>query len=367
MTLRNTFALLFAVLATIMAKAQQSETKEVFNPHWTLSVQGGVSETRGEVKFTDLLSPAVAGYVGYRFTPVVGMRVGASAFEAKGSWVSPHQVYKYNYVQGNVDALFDLSALVCKYNARRVFNLYGFVGVGVNAAFKNDEATTLVSVGYPLGYYWSGHRFSPVGRVGLGMNLRVSKRVAINVEANANVLSDHYNSKRANNPDWQFNLMGGLTFSLGKTSKLVATEVPATPIVPAETTEQANQQVAEVTTPPAVQPTEKPEEKKTLTENIFFRINSSIVRTTEINKVDALVHFLNHNPGAKVTVTGYADAATGTAAINRRIALQRAQSVANALTKRGIASERISIVSKGDTEQPFSKVEENRVSVCIAE
>ena len=59
--------------------AQQSETKEIFKPHWTLGIQAGVSETRGEVKFSDLLSPAVAGYVGYRFTPVVGVRVGACA------------------------------------------------------------------------------------------------------------------------------------------------------------------------------------------------------------------------------------------------------------------------------------------------
>ena len=187
MTLRNTCAWLCMALTTGTAMAQQSETKEIFKPHWTLGIQAGVSETRGEVKFSDLLSPAVAGYVGYRFTPVVGVRVGASAFEAKGSWVSPHQVYKYNYVQGNADVVFDLSALVAHYNVRRVFNLYAFVGAGVNGAFKNDEAGELVTANYPLTYYWSGHRISPVGRGGLGVNLRLSKRVAINVEANANV------------------------------------------------------------------------------------------------------------------------------------------------------------------------------------
>ena len=363
MTLRSTLALLCAALSAGTALAQENETKETFHPHWTLGIQGGVSETRGEVKFSDLLSPAVAGYVGYRFTPVVGVRVGGSAWEAKGSWVSPRTVYKYKYAQGNVDATFDLSALVCKYNPKRVFNLYAFVGAGVNAAFKNGEAGQLVQAGYPLAYYWSGHRFSPVGRGGLGVNLRVSKHVAINVEANANVLSDHYNSKRAGNPDWQFNLLGGLTFSLGKTSKTVA---PVVPVAPVET--PAEPQTPVVTDPePTPAPQPQPEEKKTLTENVFFRINSSIVRTTEMNKVESLVTYLKDNPDAHVTITGYADAATGTAAINQRIALRRAQAVANALTKRGISSSRIKVDSKGDTVQPFGKVEDNRVSICVAE
>lgn len=356
-------------LTTGTAMAQQSETKEIFKPHWTLGIQAGVSETRGEVKFSDLLSPAVAGYVGYRFTPVVGVRVGASAFEAKGSWVSPHQVYKYNYVQGNADVVFDLSALVAHYNVRRVFNLYAFVGAGVNGAFKNDEAGELVTANYPLTYYWSGHRISPVGRGGLGVNLRLSKRVAINVEANANVLSDHYNSKKAGNADWQFNLMGGLTFSLGRTSctskTVVADEVAATPIAPIEDDYAPVQPSETTTTIPAA--TEKAEVKKGLTENIFFRINSSVVRTTELGKVEALVHYLKQHLEAKVSITGYADAATGTAAINKRISTLRSKAVANALMKRGIASSRIVVSAKGDTVQPFDKMEDNRVSICIAE
>lgn len=367
MTFRKSMALLCMALATQAAVAQESKPKEVFNPHWTLSVQGGVSETRGEVKFSDLLSPAVAGYVGYRFTPVFGLRVGASAFEAKGSWVSPHQVYKYNYAQGNVDAVFDLSAAVCRYNPRRVFNLYAFVGAGVNAAFKNGEAGDLVAAGYPLAYYWSGHRFSPVGRGGLGVNLRVSKHVAINVEANANVLSDHYNSKKAGNADWQFNLLGGLTFSLGKTSKTLAAEVPAEPVQPVEVQQPVTVPVEEKQPEVKASVEEKEAAREALTENIFFRINSSVVRTTEIEKVEALVHYLKQHADAKVVITGYADAATGTPTINSRIAKQRAASVANALTKRGFSAQRIVINSKGDTVQPFNKVEDNRVSICVAE
>ena len=59
MTFRKSMVLLCVALAAQSAVAQESKPKEVFNPHWTLGVQGGVSETRGEVKFSDLLSRAV--------------------------------------------------------------------------------------------------------------------------------------------------------------------------------------------------------------------------------------------------------------------------------------------------------------------
>ena len=39
------------------------------------------------------------------------------------------------------------------------------------------------------------------------------------MEANANILSDKFNSKKAENPDWQFNLLCGVSIRLGKDKK----------------------------------------------------------------------------------------------------------------------------------------------------
>ena len=91
----------------------KEEGKTVFNPHWFMQVQAGASHTVGEAKFGDLISPAAALNVGYQFTPLWGLRAGLSGWEAKGAWVSPETIYKYNYLQGNVDATLDLSNLFC--------------------------------------------------------------------------------------------------------------------------------------------------------------------------------------------------------------------------------------------------------------
>ena len=84
-------------------------------------------------------------------------------------------------------------------------------------------------------------------------------------------------------------------------------------------------------------------------------------------KVAELVNYLKKYPKAKVVLTGYADKATGNAYINARLAEKRAATVSQALQAEGIAADRITTDSKGDTVQPFEKIADNRVTICIAE
>lgn len=367
MKLRRNLTAIALGLSTVAAIAQtdnatlqvKEEGKTVFNPHWFMQAQFGASHTVGEASFGDLISPAASLNVGYQFSPLWGLRAGVSSWQAKGAWVSPQTVYKYNYWQGNVDLTLDLSNLLCKYNPTRVFNAYMFAGVGINRAYKNDEAGKLVQAGYPLEYYWSDSKVSPVGRAGLGTNLRLSDHVFFNVEVNANVLSDKYNSKKASNPDWQFNALAGFTFKFGKTYKktepVYYEPAPAPAPAPAPVVKEE----------PAPAPVEVKVEP--MRQNIFFLINSSKIRPSEESKIDALVAYMKEHQNAKVTISGYADKQTGNAAINRRISEKRANSVAQALKEQGIAESRISVDFKGDTVQPFGSMEENRVSICIAE
>ena len=90
----------------------KEEGKTIFDPHFFMQIQGGVAHTIGEGDFGDLLSPAAALYVGYKFNPWLGVRAGLSGWQAKGAWASPYTTYKYNYLQGNVDAMFALCALL---------------------------------------------------------------------------------------------------------------------------------------------------------------------------------------------------------------------------------------------------------------
>ena len=110
---------------------------------------------------------------------------------------------------------------------------------------------------------------------------------------------------------------------------------------------------------------EKKEEVKPLTENIFFNINSSVIRSSEESKIANLVAFLQKNADVKVSICGYADAGTGTTAINLRLSKERA--FEKALKAKGIAADRIMVDFKGDKVQPFSTNNENRVAICITE
>ena len=104
-----------------------------------------------------------------------------------------------------------------------------------------------------------------------------------------------------------------------------------------------------------------------MTENVFFAINSSKIRTAEEQKIEKLAEFMKNHAECKVTICGYADKQTGNADINMRLSKKRAENVATQLKEMGIDSQRITVDYKGDTVQPFSTPEENRVSICIAE
>ncbi|MCD8302040.1 MAG: OmpA family protein [Prevotellaceae bacterium] len=94
---------------------------------------------------------------------------------------------------------------------------------------------------------------------------------------------------------------------------------------------------------------------KPLRRDVFFTINKSVIEEAQEGKVAEIAAYLTKHPDAKVTITGYADAGTGTKAINARLAGERAKAVADALTAGyGIDEGRITYSGKGDTEQPFS-------------
>lgn len=364
MRLKLQLAALFLGACTCSSFAQEAQTEEVvFNRHGSIYLQAGAAYTRGETKFKDLISPAAALSFDYRFTPVWGLRVGVSGWEARGAWVNPLTVYKYKYLQGNVEAVVDLANLFCKYNYKRVFNPYFFLGVGVNGAFDNDEAVALADAGYNLEYLWRDNKISPVGRLGIGADFRLCKRLYFNLEVNANLLTDKFNSKKAGNSDWQFNALGGFVIKLGKPYKKVAAPEPE-PVVEEPVQKPEPKPEVKKEEPKPVKTVEKVEPA---TEDIFFAINSSQIRESEVAKVDKLVAYLKAHPKAKVNLCGYADKATGNATINERLSRQRSEAVAAALKAKGIDASRILTDYKGDTVQPFQVVEQNRVTICIAE
>lgn len=360
------------LFGTLGASAQTIEQRlieperTVFAPHWFMQVQGGAAETLGEASFGDLISPAAALNIGYKFNPLFGLRAGASGWQAKGAVLmdEAHHIYKFNYIQANVDAMLSLTNLFCGWNPKRVLDFYAFVGVGGTDRFHNDEALKYAAQGYPFRYLWDTHKWSFTGRGGLGVNIRLSDIVAINVEANANGTTDHFNSKHGkdSNIDWQFNGLVGLTFNFGKSYKTIPAVFEEIIIEP--------EPLPEPEPEPAPAPKPAPVIKaEPMTQNVFFLINSYKIRPAEQVKIDKLVEYMKANPKTVVTVTGYADKETGYPAYNMALSQKRSAAVAAVLEAAGINASRITTKAEGDTVQPFpvSEYRKNRVAICIAE
>ncbi|MBL1008746.1 MAG: OmpA family protein [Escherichia coli] len=377
-------------LGCTAASAQEAKTVNVFNPHGYLQVQIGGQETLGEIGFGDLLSPNVQVGYGYNFNKVVGARVSLNAWQSKAGQEFLGQTYKWkwNYVAPMVDATFNLSNLFCGFNPNRLVNVGVFAGIGANIAWGNDEAATaqsnmnaaytnLINSAYgtttipeankvaksdpALSYLWDGSKVRLTGRVGANVDFRVSERVSLGLEVSANTLNDRYNSKKAGNSDWYFNALVGAKFTLGKsyTTKTVPAPKPVEKII------------ERIIEKPAPAPAPKTETKQEAVEenfrrDIFFPIGNSNIAKSQTTKIAEIVTFMKENPDAKITLTGYADKGTGSAAFNDKIAARRAQTVYNTLAAKGVAKSRMIKKSMGSRVQPFEENDMNRVTICIA-
>ena len=377
-------------LGCTAASAQEAKTVNVFNPHGYLQVQIGGQETLGEIGFGDLLSPNVQVGYGYNFNKVVGARVSLNAWQSKAGQEFLGQTYKWkwNYVAPMVDATFNLSNLFCGFNPNRLVNVGVFAGIGANIAWGNDEAATaqsnmktaytnLINSAYgtttipeankvaksdpALSYLWDGSKVRLTGRVGANVDFRVSERVSLGLEVSANTLNDRYNSKKAGNADWYFNALVGAKFTLGKTytTKTIPAPKPVEKII---------ERIIEKPAPAPAPKTETKQEAvdENFRRDIFFPIGNSNIAKSQTTKIAEIVTFMKENPDAKITLTGYADKGTGSAAFNDKIAARRAQTVYNTLAAKGVAKSRMIKKSMGSRVQPFEENDMNRVTICIA-
>lgn len=370
----KTFVIAALVLGgSSLAHAQATYTDKdgneyQFKKHLFLDLQGGAQYTLGEAKFGDLISPNVQLGLGYQFCPYFAARLQANGWQSMGGYnginelgqiAAINSTYKYKYVAPGLDFIFNLSNIFAGWNPMRVFNVSAFVGGGANIGFDNDDAIAMADANH-MRYIWDGTKVRPFGRGGIELNFRVSDAVSIMLEGNANILSDKYNSKKADNPDWYFNALAGLRINLGKT--YTKKEKPAPEPDPEPVPVPAPAPVVEPAPEPAPVVNAEP-----IRRDVFFTINKYVVRKSEQVKVDEVVAYLNEHPEAKVNVTGYADAGTGNNTINDRLAKQRADVVVKALTAKGISADRITSDSKGARVQPFAENNKNRVTILIAE
>lgn len=375
MKLRNIIAAVALCFVASTAFAQDEKPEYEFLPHAFLDVQGGAQYTLGEAKFKDLISPNVQLGFGYQITPWFAPRLQVNGWQSKGGWSAwkengieyAPKTYKFNYVAPGIDFIFDLTNAIGGFNPKRVVSVALFVGGGANIAWKNDEANAIATdligqptySGYQMEYLWDGTKVRAFGRGGVEVGFRVSDAVSIMLEGNANILSDRYNSKKAGNADWYFNALAGVRINLGKSYKIKEKPAPEPEPAPAP---------APVVEKPKPAPAPVVQKVEPYRCDIFFKINKHVAAAEELAKLDALKAYMDKYPKSKVSIVGYADKGTGSAAYNQKISSQRSAYIKDLLvSKYGIDESRISEDYKGDTVQPFAENDANRVTICIAE
>lgn len=334
------------VLIPMVSFAQEREVKEegktYFKPHSYLQLQGGAAHTIGEADFSDLISPAAAVNLGYQFSPLFGMRLGASGWQGKGGWVVPKQDYDFKFVQGNLDFVFDLAVLFNGYNPERTLSPYIFAGGGYAYGFENG-ATDLNTGNYNLEYLWEDNKGFLGARAGLGLDIGLNDALALTVEGNVSMLDDKFNSKNGSSLDFQFNALVGLKINLGKTSgKTETIYYEPQPAAPAPA--------------PAPKPEPKPEPKPApvvvkefpVLPSVHFAFDSDVLDTNEYaTELNTIVSTLKEFNDIHVEVIGYTDH-RGSSTYNDALSVRRAESVKKYLVEQGISASRLTTVGKGE-------------------
>lgn len=356
-------------LSAGVLSAQEKEP-EIFGGYWFIHAQGGVGYTVGETSDrSSLFSPAAALSFGYQFTPVWSLRAGLYGWEGKGAVSdAATYLYSYNFLQGNVDVVVDLCN-IARYRRTRTLNPYIFAGIGFEGGINNDEALALPSSLFPGRYRWDTKgvdKYSFVGRAGVGLDIRLVDAVHLTVEVNANAYDDHFNSKKETYFDWQLNGLVGLKFNIGmkksreRAAARAAAKAPAPVYSEPQIVEKVVEKVVEKEVIKEVAPQFKGERR-----DIWFTINRYDFSENELMKIGEIIQILKDNADAKVTVSGYADAETGTARRNMYLSQKRAEAVAAKLYEAGISEDRVTVEWFGSENAPYGVPEKNRVAICV--
>lgn len=393
LALMGSFALsLGAQAQQEVATPNKSGHKTVFNrdrgcDHWFLEIQGGVGmlpfgEANNKASLTDRIYPIVQLGLGQWHEPWFATRVQLGGWNMKGfvmDAAGANQAYNNLFAVAHYDFMFDVVNYFAKYNAKRVFHLVPYVGLG--AGYKHHTTT-----GGAFGDVFDATKrvagattndFGGVVDAGVIFKFRLGRRVDLNLEAQmlatkTNMMGTSWKKQGA---DFMAFATAGLGFNLGKPEWDVLTPMDWALVndlngqinnLRAENAELAKRP-AYCPECPEVEPTQTTEVKTVVSNVVYFRIASAKIDQNQyINIYNTARYALENN--SKIYVVGYADEATGNPSINMTLSERRAKAVAKALVEKyGVSEDMIEVDFKGDTVQPYETNEWNRVVIMTAE
>ena len=340
-----------------------------FGGNWFISVGAGGQVYFGDhdrqAKFGDRLSPALDIAVGKWFTPVIGVRAMYSGLSVKGAtqngahttgeavpgkggygyWL---QKQKFNYFNLHADALFNLCNLFGGYKENRIYNLSAYAGLGLMRVSDEPSQTDI-----------SAH-------FGLLNSFRLCSALDLNLDLRGTVVDDDFDGELGGRGgEGLFTATIGLTYKFKprgwNRSKTVVREVYHNDEINAlrEQLSRANDENARLETALAQEQKEKAEaaQVKHIVSSslITFRIGKSDLSNEARVNLGMLAEVIKQgDPSAVYTVTGYADAGTGSKALNERLSKARAEAVYNCLVNEfGVDKSQLKIDYKGGVDNMF--------------
>lgn len=367
-----------------VALAQDSYMEEkhrvVTNKFWhNWFIQGHVSwnawygnyeDGRGWSKspFKDFRSnPGISLALGKWFTPGLGLRTKLSGVWGKAVFSEDAGTNENKYWILNEHVMFNLSNMICGYNEARVWSFIPFVGAG-------------------LGRSCTYNRYAMGVSVGLLNEFRVSSRLSLNLEIGWN----RYESDICGMPadlgkgvmDHPNNAYAeiGVTYRLGKRTwdrmpdmntitELSQSQIDALNAMLEDERADNERLRNELESKNSAGGTADATQETTVATypvSVFFNINESeIASGKDLVNLRQLAEYSTAN-NARITVTGYADSATGDAEFNHELSRKRAERVAAELVKMGVKKENIKTEGAGGVDTLVPPSYNRRAIVVIA-
>ena len=336
-----------------------------FWSNWFVSAGGGVNLYFGDhdkqVKFGKRLAPAVDVAIGKWFTPGIGVRFAYSGLSVKGAtqtgihstgeevpgkggygyWLTKQ---KFNYFNFHLDAMFNVSNLLFGYNPNRVYSLSPYVGLGVMKTNDTPKATEIA------------------GHFGLMNSFRLCDALDLNLDIRGTLVSDAFDGEAyGRGGEGMLSATVGLTYKFKKRGWDKAKTVVR---IDNRAINALRQQLADAEAENdrlkrALAEGNRQKAKEIVTKASANLVTFPIGKATLSNEARAnlslLAEAIKAGDGNVVyTITGYADAGTGSKRINERLSKRRAEAVRDCLVKEfGVSESQLRVDHKGGVDNMF--------------
>lgn len=336
-----------------------------FWSNWFVSAGGGVNLYFGDhdkqVKFGKRLAPAVDVAIGKWFTPGIGVRFAYSGLSVKGAtqtgihstgeevpgkggygyWLTKQ---KFNYFNFHLDAMFNVSNLLFGYNPNRVYSLSPYVGLGVMKTNDTPKATEIA------------------GHFGLLNSFRLCDALDLNLDIRGTLVSDAFDGEAyGRGGEGMLTATVGLTYKFKKRGWDKAKTVVR---IDNRAINALRQQLADAEAENdrlkrALAEGNRQKAKEIVTKASANLVTFPIGKATLSNEARANLGLMAEaikagDKSVVYTITGYADAGTGSKRINERLSKRRAEAVRDCLVKEfGVSESQLRVDHKGGVDNMF--------------